>query len=65
MRKELKLVLREVLVGVDPTPGQAAQREKFTRASKEAAEEMRNSKLRGAARVIAFNARVRQKLRET
>ncbi len=64
MRKELKLILRETPIGVPPTPGQAAQREKFAGVAKEVAEEMKGTKLRGAARVRAFNARVGQKLKE-
>lgn len=65
MRKELKLILRETPIGVPPTPGQAAQREKFAQVVKEVAEEMKGTKLRGAARVRAFNARVGQKLKAT
>lgn len=65
MRKELRLVLRETPVGVPPTPKQAAQRERFAQAAKEVAEEMKDTKLRGAARVKAFNARVGQKLKTT
>jgi len=64
MRKELKLILRETPIGVPPTPRQAAQREKFAGVAKEVAKEMKGTKLRGAARVRAFNARVSQKLKE-
>lgn len=61
-KRELKLVLRETPVGVPPTPKQAAQRKRFAQAAKEVAEEMKDTKLRGAARVRAFNAKVGQKL---
>ena len=63
MRKELRLVLRETPIGVPPTPKQAAQRERFAQAAREVAEEMKDTRLRGAARVKAYNARISQKLR--
>ena len=63
MTKELKLILRETPVGLPPTPMQAAQREKFARAAKEVAGEMKGTKLKGAARVRAFNTRVSQYLK--
>jgi len=63
MTKELKLILRETPVGLPPTPRQAAQREKFARAATAVAEEMKGTKLKGAARVRAFNTRVSQSLK--
>jgi len=63
MPKELKIILRETPIGLPPTPKQSAQREKFARAAKEVAEEMKDTKLKGAARVKAFNARISQKLK--
>jgi len=63
MPKELKLILRETPVGLLPTPKQSAQRERFTQAAREVAEEMQGTKLKGAARVRAFNARVSQRLK--
>ena len=63
MRKELRLVLRETPIGVPPTPKQAAQRERFAQAAREVAAEMKDTRLRGAARVRAYNARISQKLR--
>ena len=63
MSKELKIILRETPVGLTPTPKQAAQRERFAQATKEVAGEMEGTKLKGAARVRAFNARVSQKLK--
>jgi len=64
MHRELKIILRDTPIGVPPTPKQTAQREKFVQVAKEVAREMKDTKLRGAARVRAFNARVSQKLKE-
>ena len=64
MPKELKIILRETLVGLPPTPKQSAQRERFTQVAKEVAGEMKGTRLKGAARVRAFNARVSQRLLE-
>ena len=47
-----------------PTPKQSAQREKFARVAREVAQEMKDAKLKGAARVRAFNARISQRLKE-
>ncbi len=63
MPKELKLILRETPVGLPPTPKQSAQRERFASAVKEVSQEMKDTKLTGAARVRAFNARVSQRLK--
>ena len=63
MPKQLKLILRETPIGLPPTPGQAAQRQKFARVATEVAEEMKDTKLKGAARVRAFNSRMSQRLR--
>ena len=60
-----KLIVRWTPVGVPPTPKQAAQRERFAQVAKEVAEEMKDTRLRGAARVMTYNARISQKLRET
>lgn len=64
MPKELRLFLRETPIGMPATPKQSDQREKFARVSTEVAEEMKDTKLRGAARVRAFNSKVSQRLRE-
>jgi len=63
MPKELKLILRETPVGLTPTPKQSAQREKFARAARAVAEEMKGTKLKGTARVRAFNTGVSQYLK--
>lgn len=65
MHKELKIILRETPVGVPPTAKQAEQRKKFAQATREVAGEMKDTKLKGAARVRAFNARISQRLRST
>jgi len=64
MSKELKLILRETPIGLPPTPKQSAQREKFAGVVREVAEEMKDTKLRGAAKVRAFNARISQRLKK-
>ncbi len=64
MPRLLKIVLRETPTGRESTPWLDLYREKFARVAREAAEEMRDTKLRGAARVRAFNARVGQKMKE-
>ena len=63
MSKQLKLILRETPTGLKPTQKQAAQRERFAQAAKEVAQEMKGTKLKGAARVIAFNAEVSRRLK--
>ena len=63
MPRPLKIILRQTPIGLPPTPGQAAQREKFARVAREVAEEMKDTKLRGAARVRAFNSRISQRLK--
>ena len=63
MPKELKIILRETPLGLPPTPKQSAQRERFAQAAKEVAQEMKGTKLRGAARVRAFNTRISERLK--
>jgi len=55
MPKELKLILRETPIGLQPTPKQATQREKFAQVTKECKEVFKDSKLRGADKVMAMN----------
>ena len=64
MSRVLKIILREQPVGREETPWLDPQREKFARIAKEVAQELKGSKLRGAAKVRAFNARMSEKLRE-
>jgi len=63
MPKELKLILRETPTELPPTPKQSTQRKRFARAAKEVSQEMKDTKLKGAARVRAFNAGISQKLK--
>jgi len=62
MPKELKLILKQQPIGREETPWLEPQREKFARAAKEAAQELKDSRLKGAAKVRSFNARMSQKL---
>ena len=64
MPKELKLIIKEQPVGREETPWLDPQREKFTRVAKECQEAFRNSKLKGAAKVIAMNRFMSQRLRQ-
>jgi len=63
MGKKLKLIIKEQPVGREETSWLEPQREKFAQAAKEVAQELKDSKLKGAARVRAFNARMSQKLK--
>jgi len=63
LRKQLKLYLREQPVGVEPTPKQSAQRDRFAVVAKECKEEFKDSKLRGEAKVRAMNAWVSKRLK--
>jgi len=64
MAKELKLILRETPTGRESTPWLDLQREKFTRAAKECRDAFKDSRLRGAAKVVAMNAWMSRRLRE-
>lgn len=63
MPKELQLVIRNQPKGREATPWLNPYRERFAKAAKEVAEEMKDTKLRGTARVKAFNARISQRLK--
>lgn len=63
MSKQLKIILKNQPVGRDATPWLEPQREKFAKAAKEAAQELKDSRLKGAAKVRAFNSRMREKLK--
>ncbi len=64
MSKQLKIILKNQPVGREETPWLEPQREKFTQAAKEVAQELKDSRLKGAAKIRAFNARMSQKLKE-
>jgi hypothetical protein len=61
--KELKLILKEQVVGREATPWLEPHRERFAKAAHEAAIELQGTKLKGAARIQAFNRRIAEKLR--
>jgi len=63
MSKELKIILRETPIGLQPTPKQATQREKFAQVAKECKEAFKDSKLRGAAKIRAMNAWMSERLK--
>ena len=63
MPKELKLILRETPVGRVETPWLDPQRERFAQVAKEVAQEFKGSKLKGVAKIRAFNARMSAKLK--
>ena len=65
MPKVLKLVLKEQPVGRESTPWLDPQRDKFAQVAREVAQEMKGTKLRGAARVRAFNAFMSKRLKKT
>ena len=61
---ELVLSLRKSRRG-RPTPWLDKSRERFKAAAREAAAELKDTKLKGAERVMEFNRRVSQKLKAT
>ncbi len=58
---ELVISIRKSRKG-HPTPWLDASRERFKKAATEAGKELRDTDLRGAARVIKFNSLVKEKL---
>ncbi len=63
MPKKLIIILKEQPVGRAMTPWLETYRDKFTKAAKETAAELKDTKLKGAAKVRALNARMSQKLK--
>lgn len=63
MPKELKIILREAPVGREETPWLEPQRERFARVAKECKEAFKDSRLRGAARVVAMNRFMSERLK--
>lgn len=61
--EELQIVIRNQRKGRQATPWLEPYRERFAKAAHEAKKEMEGTKLKGAARVEAFNRLVSQKLR--
>jgi len=62
--KVLKLILRETPVGRKETPWLEPQRERFAKAAREVAQELKDSKLKGAAKIYAMNHLMSQKLKD-
>ena len=63
MSKALKLILKEQPVGREETPWLDPQREKFARVAKECKEAFKDSKLRGAAKIMAMNQWMSERLK--
>jgi hypothetical protein len=63
MSKKLKIILKEQPVGRAMTPWLEPYRDKFAKAAKEVAAELKDTKLKGAAKIRAFNTRMSQKLK--
>ena len=64
MEKQFQLILKNQAKGRDATPWLEPYREKFARAAREAATEVRDSPLKGAEKVRAINARISEKLKK-
>ncbi|HUV53168.1 MAG TPA: hypothetical protein VMW64_08880, partial [Dehalococcoidia bacterium] len=64
MPSEMKLILRETTTGREATPWLDPQREKFSKVARECHEAFKDSKLKGAAKVMAMNRFMSQRLRE-
>ena len=63
MSKELRLILRETPIGLEATPKQVIQRDKFAQVARECKETFKDSKLKGAAKIIAMNAWMSERLK--
>ena len=63
MSKVLKLVLKEQPVGREETPWLDPQREKFARVAEECKEAFKDSKLKGAAKIMAMNRWMSERLK--
>ncbi len=63
MAKELKIILKEQPVGREETPWLEPQREKFSQVAKECKEAFKDSKLKGAAKVLAMNRWMSERLK--
>lgn len=60
---ELQIVIRNQRKGREATPWLDFYRERFAKAAKEAAEEMKGTKLRGSNKVVKFNQLIKEKLK--
>jgi len=60
---ELQIVIRKQAKGREATPWLDLYRARFAQAAREAAKELEGTKLKGAAKVLALNRLVGEKLR--
>lgn len=63
MGSHLRLILKNQATGREATPWLDSYRERFGKAAKEAAKELKDSPLKGADKVRAINARISEKLK--
>jgi len=63
MGKELRLILKEQPLGRESTPWLDPQREKFALVARECKEAFKDSKLRGAAKIMAMNRWMSERLK--
>jgi hypothetical protein len=63
MTKELKIILRETPIGREETPWLDPQRERFAQVARECKEAFKDSKLKGAAKIIAMNRFMSERLK--
>lgn len=63
MEKQLQLILKNQAKGREATPWLEPYREKFARAAREAATEVRDSPLKGAAKIKLINSLISEKLK--
>lgn len=63
MPNELQIVIRKQAKGREATPWLNPYRERFAQAAREAATELKGTKLKGADKIQEFNRRVGEKLR--
>ena len=61
--KVLKIILRETPLGREETPWLDPQRERFAQVARECKEAFKDSKLKGAAKIIAMNAWMSERLK--
>ncbi len=64
MPRELKLILRETSTGRESTPWLDSYRERFGKAAKEAAQELKGLPLKGTDKVRAINRLIAEKLKK-
>ena len=64
MAKVPKIILKNQPVGREATPWLDLYRERFARAARETAEELKDSPLKGADKVRAINRRISEKLKK-